>query len=159
MKRVELGIFFCPTALSTENLATVLAQRVLAQDVIVLQGEVGAGKTTFAGALIRAMMSTPCIAGSPAFPLIQEYKIAQGRLLHCDFYRLREEEEISEFAFDEILDHEVVLIEWAERLPPYFLKKNHLAIRFEQRPAGRLLHVFGDLTWRSRIVSMAHSSL
>jgi tRNA threonylcarbamoyl adenosine modification protein YjeE len=158
MNHEELCIFFCPKASSTERLAKILAQRVLVQDVIVLQGEVGAGKTTFASALIKAMMPTPCIVGSPAFPLIKEHRIARGRLLHCDFYRLREQEKISELAFSEILDHEVVLIEWAERLPPSFLKKNYLTIQFEQRSSGRLLHVHGDLSWSNRITTIAYSS-
>ncbi|MDR1910412.1 MAG: tRNA (adenosine(37)-N6)-threonylcarbamoyltransferase complex ATPase subunit type 1 TsaE [Holosporales bacterium] len=159
MKREELGVFFCPKPFSTESLAMCLAQRVLPQDVIVLQGEIGAGKTTFAKALIKKIVASPCITRSPAFPLIQEYEIVHGRLLHCDFYRLHEREEVSGFCLDEVLDHEVVLIEWAERLPPYFLTKNYLTIRFEQRPSGRLLYVSGNVTWRSRVTSISFSSL
>ncbi|MDR0406830.1 MAG: tRNA (adenosine(37)-N6)-threonylcarbamoyltransferase complex ATPase subunit type 1 TsaE [Holosporales bacterium] len=152
---MKLGVFYCPKQSSTENLAGDFAHRLLLRDVIILQGDIGAGKTTFARALINAVAVSPCVARSPTFPFVQEYEVIQGRLLHYDFYRLREEKEIFDFDFEEALSRDIILIEWAERIPCNLLPKHGLTIRFEMRPMGRLLYISGSNAWRARIESLA----
>jgi tRNA threonylcarbamoyl adenosine modification protein YjeE len=159
MDHEELGAFYCPTPFSTRNFAQNLSRCTMTGDVIVLQGNIGAGKTTFARALIEEVASPACVPRSPTFPLIQEYKTPSGRLLHCDFYRLQQKEEDTlGFNFEEALDRDIILIEWVDRLPFRFLGRNCLTIKFEERSMGRLLRVLGNVPWRSRIVSLAHST-
>ncbi len=86
-------------------------------DVIALSGELGAGKTTLARAVIRAVHDDETLEiPSPTFSLAQDY--AEGRLpiVHVDCYRLEDPDELEEIGLDDALDNGVALIEWAERV-------------------------------------------
>ncbi|MDR2412190.1 MAG: tRNA (adenosine(37)-N6)-threonylcarbamoyltransferase complex ATPase subunit type 1 TsaE [Holosporales bacterium] len=155
MQKENFGVFFCPTIRATEEIAARLAQLLFVQDVILLQGDLGVGKTTFAQALIRTCAVSSCMPKSPTFPCTLEYKVAQGRLLHCDFYRLRQADEVFAFNLEEVLDHDILLVEWAERVPPDLFPQDHLVIQFSMQPAGRFLHVSGSPAWKARIESLA----
>jgi tRNA threonylcarbamoyl adenosine modification protein YjeE len=155
VQKERFGIFFCPTVRATEEIATRLAPLLFAQDVILLQGNLGVGKTTFAQALIRACAVSSCTPKSPTFPCVLEYKVAQGRLLHCDFYRLRHADEVFSFNLEDVLERDILLVEWAERAPPDFFPQDHLVIQFGMRPAGRFLHISGSPAWKARIESLA----
>jgi tRNA threonylcarbamoyladenosine biosynthesis protein TsaE len=89
--------------------------------VIALYGEMGAGKTTFTAALLRAMGSSD-VANSPTFSIISQYKTDQGTVFHMDWYRLNSEEEALDAGVEEALySGEWCLVEWpqkAERLLP-----------------------------------------
>jgi tRNA threonylcarbamoyladenosine biosynthesis protein TsaE len=91
-----------------------LARTLRAGDVILLYGELGAGKTAFVRGLAQGLGADPDAVSSPTFTLVQEYS---GRLtlFHVDLYRL-EEAEVDDLGLDElILNDGVVAIEWAER--------------------------------------------
>ncbi len=85
---------------------------------ILLQGELGAGKSTFARAFIRALaandeLDVPC----PTFTLLQGYDETRIPAFHADLYRLERSQDIAELGLAELLASHVGLIEWAERLP------------------------------------------
>lgn len=151
----KLGIFFCPTVRATEALASQIGRRLFSKDTVLLQGDLGTGKTTFARALIRSIAVSEDDVRSPTFSVVQEYEVTQGRLLHCDFYRLQGEKEVYDIGVEEALGHKIVLVEWADRAPQDFFPKGLLTIRFEVRPSGRLLFVSGVSSWRTRIESLA----
>lgn len=91
-----------------------LAGSLKAGDVVLLYGELGAGKTAFVRGLAEGLGADPAEVSSPTFTLIQEYS---GRLtlFHVDLYRL-EEPEVDDLGLDElVLGEGVVAIEWAER--------------------------------------------
>ena len=89
---------------------------------IYLQGDLGAGKTTFARAFLRALGVTGRIK-SPTYTLLESYNVSRLYLYHFDFYRFSDSDEWQEAGFEEqLFDQAVVLVEWSEKaneqLPP-----------------------------------------
>ncbi len=100
----------------TEALAQRLAAKLQAGDVLALQGDLGAGKTAFCRALIRAVLGAPDEAvPSPTFALVQAYEGPDFPITHFDLYRLKDERELDELGFFEALEDGVTLIEWPDR--------------------------------------------
>ena len=100
----------------TSNVGERLARTLRPGDVVLLYGELGAGKTAFVRGLARGLGADPEGVSSPTFTLIQEYA---GRipLYHVDLYRLQPQE-IPDLGLDDLmLGDGVVAIEWADRWP------------------------------------------
>jgi tRNA threonylcarbamoyladenosine biosynthesis protein TsaE len=92
-----------------------LAASVGPGDVILLQGELGAGKTAFVRGLARGLGIDPADVTSPTFTLIQEYSAAGVVLQHVDLYRL-EPHEVEDLGLDDLLSSgAIVAIEWPDR--------------------------------------------
>src|ERR1700756_3279299 len=92
-------------------------------DLVPLSGDLGAGKTTFARALIRYLAGDDAIeVPSPTFTFLQDYALPRFPLVHADLYRLSSAAELAELGFDDLPDGAVVLMEWPDRaaglLPP-----------------------------------------
>lgn len=100
----------------TGQLANDVALILKPGDVLCLSGALGAGKSTFARALIRAFAADPDLeVPSPTFTLVQTYAFSRFDLSHFDLYRLEEPEELEELGLDEILETGAALLEWPER--------------------------------------------
>lgn len=85
-------------------------------DVVLLHGELGAGKTAFVRGLARGLGAQPDAVSSPTFTLVQEYR-GRTTLYHVDLYRLKPAE-VADLGLDELIESNgVVAIEWAERWP------------------------------------------
>lgn len=116
--------FDLPDEAATAALARALAARLRPGDAVALSGDLGAGKTSFARALINALPRTapersesaPEEVPSPTFTLVQVYERRPAAVWHFDLYRLQDPEEILELGLDEALAEGIVLIEWPERL-------------------------------------------
>lgn len=107
----------------TARLAADLATILVPGDTITLSGGLGAGKTTFARALVRALSGAPELeVPSPTFTLVQTYDGLACPIVHADLYRLSGPEDLHELGFDEITLGAITLIEWPDRaghlLPP-----------------------------------------
>jgi tRNA threonylcarbamoyl adenosine modification protein YjeE len=100
----------------TEDLARRIAPRLRAGDTVALTGDLGAGKTTLARAILRALGVEGDIP-SPTFTLVQDYDTARLKVVHCDLYRIGDCSEVDELGFDEALGDGAILIEWPERAP------------------------------------------
>lgn len=84
-------------------------------DVIALTGDLGAGKTTLARGMIRALCGDDSLeVPSPSFTLAQHYGSARGSIAHFDFYRLEDAGETVELGLDDAIDDGIVIIEWPE---------------------------------------------
>lgn len=84
-------------------------------DIIAISGELGAGKTTMARAVLRALGHRGDVP-SPTFTLVQTYSDLAPPVAHADLYRLHHPDEAEALALDDWLVHGALLIEWPERL-------------------------------------------
>jgi N-acetylmuramate 1-kinase len=101
---------------ATRGLMADVAAAIEPGDLITLSGDLGAGKTTFARALIRHLAGDETIeVPSPTFTLTQSYALPQFTLLHADLYRLSDAAELDELGIDGDSEATVTLIEWPER--------------------------------------------
>ncbi len=104
------------SAEETQALAARLAPLTAAGDLLVLLGELGAGKTAFVKGLTAALGS-PDPVTSPTFTIAQRYTGGRLTVHHLDAYRLSGPEEAADLAIDELLDDDAVtVIEWGDRL-------------------------------------------
>ena len=138
----------------TACLARVMAALLKPGDVIALEGPVGAGKTHFARAFIRARQGDLAEdVPSPTFTLVQFYD-SDPPVAHFDLYRLTRPEEAVEIGLDEALDEGCALIEWPERLgddPAAWLWVEPLTIDLAEHGEGRRATVSGAGGWKARL--------
>ena len=102
--------------LETKTLATEIKEYLQNGDVILLKGEIGAGKSHFARSLIQAAMDQVEEVPSPTFTLVQTYDTKIGSIWHADLYRLSDQSEIFELGLIDAFGKEIVLVEWPDRL-------------------------------------------
>ena len=101
-------------AAETEAAGEGLGRRLRRGDLVLLKGELGAGKTTFVRGIARGTGSAALVA-SPTFQLVRIYP-GQLQLAHVDLYRLEKAGELSDLGLEELLDSGAVVVEWGERL-------------------------------------------
>ena len=98
----------------TKNLAKLFAQHLKPNDIVLLNGDLGAGKTFFCREVIKYFFSENTSIVSPTFNLLQTYKAPNFTIYHYDLYRLKSPAEIYELGFEEALNGNLILIEWSE---------------------------------------------
>lgn len=106
-----------PDDLATARFGAELADGLRPGDLVILEGDLGAGKTALARAIIRHLAGDAALdVPSPTFALVQPYETPKGAVLHADLYRLGDPREVDELG---LLDNPeaIVLVEWAERSP------------------------------------------
>lgn len=123
-------------------------------DVVTLSGDLGAGKTTFARALIRLLADTPELeVPSPTFTLVQTYDLPRFPVVHADLYRVANPDELGELGLDSLSDGAVLLIEWPERAPnilPESYWEFSLSIVPERGNDFRMLQIIGHGSYAKR---------
>ncbi len=112
--------------IETSEFARGFASGLAPNDIILLNGDLGAGKSVFSRAVIRALCGDENIeVPSPTFTLVQTYDAPIGMIWHFDLYRLSDICEIYEIGWEEALSGGVLLVEWSERLgnllPPSYI--------------------------------------
>src|SRR5580692_7715092 len=112
-----------PNEQATRRFMTDIAAALEPGDLVTLSGDLGAGKTTFARALIRYLAGDETVeVPSPTFTFIQAYELPRFPLAHADLYRISGAAELAELGFDDLPEGAVVLMEWPDRaaglLPP-----------------------------------------
>jgi tRNA threonylcarbamoyladenosine biosynthesis protein TsaE len=127
---VDSLIFTLPDLAATEALAARAAAMARAGDALLLEGPLGAGKSAFARAFLRAASGDPALeVPSPSFTLVQAYELPAGTAHHFDLYRLSGPDELAELGWDEAREG-IVLVEWPQRLE-YLTPPDALRLRLE----------------------------
>jgi tRNA threonylcarbamoyl adenosine modification protein YjeE len=123
-----------PNEQATARFAMDIAAALEPGDLLTLSGDLGAGKTTFARALIRFLAGDDAVeVPSPTFTLLQNYELPRFALVHADLYRLSGAAELAELGFDDLPVGTVVLLEWPDRAAG-FLPSDRLDITFTLAP-------------------------
>jgi tRNA threonylcarbamoyl adenosine modification protein YjeE len=138
---------------AVHRLAELIALKIRTGDMLALHGDLGAGKTTLARALIRAVLGQPdADVPSPTFALVQTYDAPRLALAHVDLYRLAGEHEALELGIDELIERGAVIVEWPERAPA-LSSPNRLDIALAECAAGEMRHVAitAHGTWGPRL--------
>jgi tRNA threonylcarbamoyladenosine biosynthesis protein TsaE len=133
------SVFTTSSAEETVAFAEKFAKETLAAgDVVLLAGELGAGKTQFAKGVARAFGINDHDVSSPTFSLVNEYDIVlpndgTGKLFHLDCYRFEKPDELLELGVEEYLypNHAITLVEWPERIEK-FLPEHRFDILIEE---------------------------
>ena len=98
-----------------KQLATNIAKVFVAGDVVALNGDLGAGKSTLARFIIQSFLGDETNVPSPTFTLVQTYEAKKFDIWHMDLYRLEEPTQIIELGVEEAFSNSLCLIEWAEK--------------------------------------------
>jgi tRNA threonylcarbamoyladenosine biosynthesis protein TsaE len=135
------------TTHSTEETIAVgekIASLLKGGDVIILKGNLGAGKTTLVQGIAKGLGVTDTIT-SPTFAIMNVYPIKNNTLIHIDTYRLEHEEDLVEIGIEEYLGerHTICIIEWPEKIPGLLAEKEPLTITLSNgnTPTERIITV------------------
>jgi hypothetical protein len=131
---------------ATARLGAGIAGGLKAGDAVALWGDLGAGKTTLARAILRALGVADDVP-SPTFTLVQSYETSP-RVAHFDLYRLKSAREMEELGFEDALMDGAVLVEWPERAPEA-LPPEALHVRLKQENGTRTARLTGPARWES----------
>lgn len=130
----------------TLDLGRNLGRSLKGGELIVLEGDLGYGKTVFARGIAAGVGIPPEEVSSPSFALVHEYRGGRLPLFHVDLYRLvQPDEEVATLGVEEILAAGgVVLVEWGEKLPPY-LRRGAITVRLHEAGEGsRRIEIIAD---------------
>lgn len=154
MAEIELAL---PDAEATARLGALLGSVVAPQDVLALWGDLGAGKTSLARALIQTRleaMGRREDVPSPTFTLVQTYETEGLPIWHADLYRLKDPDELIELGLEEALETGLLILEWPDRMGQD-LPLDRLDIELDEKGEGRVVKLTGPARlWDERLGTM-----
>ena len=140
----------------TARLATRLGAVLRAGDTLLLEGEIGAGKSHFARALILSRLSVPEDVPSPTFTIVQVYDLPDCELWHADLYRLGGPDQIVELGLHDAFETAICIVEWPDRLDD-LRPAQALTIRLddpEKTDMRQISITWSDRAWTDRIAGI-----
>jgi len=152
----EILVVELPDEQATAALGVALAAVVESGDAILLDGDLGAGKTVLARGLIQAAVGEDVEVPSPTFTLVQDYDASGFTVHHFDLYRLEHPDELLEIGIEDALADGVSLFEWPDRLGPW-QPRDALIVRLRVADDARVAEIEISPTWRDRLTSLARS--
>jgi len=135
---------------ATTRLGAAIAGALRSGEGVCLSGPLGAGKSTLARGLVRALTTPDEDVPSPTFTLVQFYEGPRLKVAHFDLYRLARPEEAYEIGLDEALDDGAAVIEWPERLQGR-LPPDRLDVEIAIAGAGRSVRLTPQGAWEGRL--------
>ncbi|MDB5494332.1 MAG: hypothetical protein JWP86_1669 [Phenylobacterium sp.] len=142
---------------ATARLGAAIAAHLGPGEAVCLTGPLGAGKSTLARALIRALTTLTEEVPSPSFTLVQFYEGPRLKVAHFDLYRLSNPDEAYEIGLDEALDEGAAIIEWPERLSGR-LPADRLDVEIGLLEAGRSVRLSPHGAWEGRGLEFGEGS-
>jgi tRNA threonylcarbamoyl adenosine modification protein YjeE len=144
-----------PDVNATEHLAMDLAASIGPGDLITLSGDLGAGKTTLARAILRYLAGDAALeVPSPTFTMMQAYQLPQLNVVHADLYRVTTVAELTELGWDEAGENAAVLVEWPDRAGS-LLQADRLDVALNLAPGlgptHRVVRLTGHGNWTARL--------
>jgi tRNA threonylcarbamoyladenosine biosynthesis protein TsaE len=141
--------FDLPDTDATARLGAIVAGLLRPGEAVCLTGPLGAGKSTLARGLVRALTTPDEDVPSPTFTLVQFYEGERFPLAHFDLYRLERPDEAYEIGLDEALEDGAAVIEWPERLGGR-LPADRLDIDIAMKDGGRAATLVAHGSWKGR---------
>ena len=128
-----------------EKLSNKIKKKISTGDTILLYGEIGVGKTTFARLFINNFEKCNKLKKSevlsPTFNIVFEYKIKDFTIKHYDLYRLKNDKEITNVGLFENIEHDITLIEWPELIKKKPLNRIDIFFEYEKNMNSRILKI------------------
>jgi len=120
----------------TGDLGRALARGLKGGELVLLEGDLGLGKTVFVRGIAEGLGIAPEDVSSPSFTLVQEYRGGRIPMFHVDLYRIDVSDEVGTLGIEEILTAGgIVAVEWGDKLPPY-LRRGAVSIQFHDLGEG-----------------------
>jgi tRNA threonylcarbamoyl adenosine modification protein YjeE len=135
-----VSILALPDLAATRAFAAALAPRLRPGDVLLLDGPLGAGKTTLVRALVEALGGDGAQVSSPTFTLLHQYD-CQPPMIHLDAYRLAGPGDLAALGFDELAEGAIAAVEWAQRVEGAFAGLRCWRLALDHDGEGR------QITW------------
>jgi len=139
-----------PDLAAMEGFGQRIAAKLRAGDVVALSGELGAGKTTLARAILAALGHRGEVP-SPTFTIVETYDALDPPMVHADFYRLDNPHEAEEIGLEDYREGAALLAEWPERAGGFAHEPGCLSVTLEKVGEGRRAIVEGGGAWQGRM--------
>lgn len=139
-----------PDLAAVEAFGGRIAARLRPGDVVALAGELGAGKTTLARAIVRALGYEGEVP-SPTFTIVETYEALDPPLVHADFYRLESPREAEELGLDDYREGAALIAEWPDKAGGFGHEPGCLSVALEFVGSGRRAVVEGGADWQRRM--------
>ena len=143
----------------TAKLAETFANLLQTGDVLLLEGNIGMGKSFFARHLIQSAQDEPEDVPSPTFTIVQTYDSRLGEIWHTDLYRLAGPDDILELGLLDAFDTAICLVEWPDKLQE-LAPKSALTLCLSQGPqedARDVVLQWSDPKWDDRLKALIHA--
>ena len=152
----RLKTFHLKTETATRKFALALGAALECGDLVLLSGDIGAGKSSIARAIIQSLQEEPEDIPSPTFTLVQIYNTRLGEVWHSDLYRLSSVDEVEELGLVEAFDSAICLVEWPNILGSLIPEK---ALQIDittasQHEERQIVMHYEDRFWSRRLEEM-----
>ena len=137
----------------TNDFGATLSELIKEGDIILLEGEMGSGKTFLARSIISNLLEEKfkeMEIPSPTFTLIQVYKCKNFILGHADLYRIKNKNELDALGIEDVLERGPLLVEWPEKIKEFY-KNDTLEIKFKDISGRKSIELSNIKGWEVRL--------